>query len=152
MYCACVVLSVNFSRTHYSVVEDVGAVTVCLQLNDVAVATGADIWVALTTDNGSLANGNKVVQIYGNFIKLVYFTDGQDFFSSSIFPDLFFPAGSEEGAQLCTNITIVDDNVFEQDHSFTVHIDSTEDNVLIAEPRFTTINITDNEGINELLV
>ena len=82
---------------------------------------------------------------YNNYLT-VLLLDGQDFLSSSISPDLFFPAGSEEGALLCTNITILDDDIFEGDHDFSIHINSTSENIQVTEPQSATVFIIDDDG------
>lgn len=59
----------------------------------------------------------------------------------------FFPNGSLDGAILCVDITIIDDECFEKNHTFEFLIASTEENVAITPIQTVTIVIIDNEGI-----
>ena len=61
---------------------------------------------------------------------------------------IFFPAGSFEDAEACTNISIIDDGEFEQEEVFTVEItveDRTFD-VVVSGRSIIDITITDNNG------
>lgn len=74
------------------------------------------------------------------------YADGTDFLILD--PEgLFFPEGSENGQILCPNITIIDDNNFEKDHTFSVHITSLEANIFTTDVNHTTVLIVDNEGM-----
>lgn len=76
----------------------------------------------------------------------VLHTDGSDFSAPDNLDSLFFPAGSENEATLCFNITILEDLCFEKDHNFSLHINSTEDNVNIGPLKYAEVIIYDNEG------
>lgn len=78
---------------------------------------------------------------------MLCFADGNDFYLplDILLLSPFFPEGSEDGAILCLNVSIVDDDGFEGNHSF----------VVVAVPPFfnedqirplTTVTIVDNEG------
>lgn len=60
---------------------------------------------------------------------------------------LYFPVGSVDGAMLCLNFSIDDDQIFEKDDNFTIHIGSTEENVNIGPINYTRVLVIDNEGI-----
>ena len=51
------------------------------------------------------------------------------------------------GTQSCINITIHDDNIFEKEENFSLHIYSVEKGVEVHGHTYVTIQIHDNEGI-----
>ena len=59
---------------------------------------------------------------------------------------LEFPTGSSDGATQCTDTTIVEDNFFEGNETFTVGLTVVTSGVTEGDNR-TTITITDNEGM-----
>lgn len=72
---------------------------------------------------------------------------GEDFTTPAL-DELFFPIGSDVGTLVPVVFNITDDNIFEKDHSFTVAIISTEDNVNIVDPSNVTVTIEDDESMN----
>ncbi len=75
--------------------------------------------------------------------------DEGDDFSASILQAVFTSISDES----CVTITINDDNVFENNHTFSTHIISfeidggTSDlNLSVGSPVYTTVTITDNDG------
>ena len=50
------------------------------------------------------------------------------------------------GGTACDNITIIDDNVLEGDHSFEIQIASTDPILSTINPSSTVVTIQDNEG------
>jgi len=50
------------------------------------------------------------------------------------------------GGTACDNITIIDDNVLEGDHSFEIQIASTDPILSTINPASTVVTIQDNEG------
>ena len=50
------------------------------------------------------------------------------------------------GGTACDNITIIDDNVLEGDHSFEIQIASTDPILSNINPASTVVTIQDNEG------
>lgn len=73
-------------------------------------------------------------------------TDGEDFSAQVDISSLYFPAASEDGALLYVGFNIYEDLCFEKNHSFSVHINTTEDNVNIGPITYTEVIIIDNEG------
>ena len=71
-------------------------------------------------------------------------TDTSDF---SVPNSLFFPSGSNNGDVRCINVTIIDDLCFEKNHSFSIHITDTEDNVNTGPFIYALVLIIDNEGM-----
>ena len=69
--------------------------------------------------------------------------DGQDFTGVDML-NLSFSPGSVNGDPICTRIAIIDDDAFEKDEHFYVHIDS-EENVVIEE-EYAPVYIHDNDG------
>lgn len=73
-----------------------------------------------------------------------FYPDGEDFIGLSSLTLEFF-AGSVSGDTGCTNITIIDDDTFEKDHSFSVNLESNGiGDVVITGPAIVTIQ--DNES------
>ena len=66
-----------------------------------------------------------------------------------------FPEDSMQGDMTCINITIIDDEIFESNHTFQVQLTSIELTLSIAadppptigSSRTTTITILDNDGM-----
>ena len=50
------------------------------------------------------------------------------------------------GDTACDNITIIDDNVLEGDHSFEIQVASTDPILSTINPASTVVTIQDNEG------
>ena len=65
-----------------------------------------------------------------------------------------FSAGSTvSGTTACANVTIIDDNAVEGNHSFTVHVTGLEldpggaySELMTGTPRYALVNIIDNDG------
>lgn len=58
-----------------------------------------------------------------------------------------FPAGLVDESSACVTYTIVNDDNFEQDHSFTVELNSTTPGLtVVIEVNTTVVIIEDNEG------
>ena len=53
---------------------------------------------------------------------------------------------TSNGDTACDNITIIDDNVLEGDHSFEIEIASTNPMLSTINPASTVVTIQDNEG------
>ena len=71
---------------------------------------------------------------------LLFVLDGSDYVSERV--DLiFFP----DEPQVCFNMTIIDDDDYEDSETFTVILDSMDEGVLIVSME-ATITITDNDG------
>ena len=73
--------------------------------------------------------------------------NGDDF----VLPDPLeatFPSGTvTNGTQACLNIIIVDDDIFESDHSFgVILLSASPPLVSVDSPTFSTITIQDNDG------
>ena len=70
--------------------------------------------------------------------------DGDDFTLPSPF-DVTVPVNSLSGSSQCANITFVDDDIIEGDHSFTVSI-SDPGGAETVDPTVATVTIDDNDG------
>ena len=53
---------------------------------------------------------------------------------------------TSNGDTVCDNITIINDNVLEGEHSFEIQISSTNPQLAIINPASTMMTIQDNEG------
>ena len=73
--------------------------------------------------------------------------DGEDFsVADPAQLNVFFEAGSVNGDTDCINITILEDNALEGDHSFTVSLNPPAAPVKLTTPSSSPVTITDNEG------
>ena len=73
--------------------------------------------------------------------------DGEDFtVTDTTELDVFFAAGSMTGDTDCLNITILDDDALEGDHSFTVSLNPPAAPVTLTTPSSSPVTITDNDG------
>ena len=146
----------------YSVNEEDGAVEVCAQLM-VAPANGlqCSIVAILTAMDGAKAGTSPSVCYSVGTILLgnsLFPVQGQDYICVPGTLEVTFMAGAMQNDTSCANITITDDDSFESDHSFTVHVTSVElesgdtDPLLsIGMPAYATINIEDNDRESILL-
>ena len=62
--------------------------------------------------------------------------------------NVVFPANSQNMSQRCVDITIVDDDILEDDHSFTVQIGDPSVGTRITVRGSTIVIIQDDEGIH----
>ena len=53
---------------------------------------------------------------------------------------------TSNGDAACDNVTIIDDNVLEEEHSFEIEIASTNPMLSTINPASTAVTIQDNEG------
>ena len=74
--------------------------------------------------------------------------DGEDFTvaPSGVFEATFVALSTSNGDRACDNITIIDDNVLEGEHSFEIQIVSTDPLLRTINPVSTVVTIQDNEG------
>ena len=61
--------------------------------------------------------------------------------------NLYFTAGSSNGAMQCINVTIVDSLTVEEDETFTVTL-TTASSVVVLRNDVTTVHITDTESVS----
>ncbi len=59
---------------------------------------------------------------------------------------LVFTTNSSDGTQVCAEIEIIDNEVLEVDHNFTVSISSTSPEISLILPIDAVIRIEDNDG------
>ena len=59
-----------------------------------------------------------------------------------------FPPGTMNGTTMCDPCSIINDDDLEGDHSFVVHIQAVSPNLMgiTTDPKYTTVEITDDEG------
>ena len=55
-------------------------------------------------------------------------------------------SGLDTGEVSCFSIEVIDDDLFEDDESFTLHLSTGDASVLIGAP-YATVTITDNDGM-----
>ena len=60
--------------------------------------------------------------------------------------DVFFASGSVNGDTDCINISILDDDALEGDHSFTVSLNPPAAPVTLTTPSSSPVTIADNDG------
>ena len=90
------------------------------------------------------------------FVVLSYIVRGIDYSINSPTDTLnvTFSAGSTvSGTTTCANVTIIDDNAVEGNHSFTVHVTGLEldpggaySELMAGNPLYALVNIIDNDG------
>ena len=79
----------------------------------------------------------------------VWFTvDGEDFTVAppDVFEATFVAMSTSNGDTACDNITIIDDDVLEGEHSFEIQIVSTDPMLSTIDPASTVVTIQDNDG------
>ena len=64
----------------------------------------------------------------------------------NVFEATFVAMSTSDGDTACDNITIVDDDVLEGEHSFEIQISSTNPQLSNINPASTMMTIQDNEG------
>ena len=82
-------------------------------------------------------------------IKFSYSTvDGEDFTLAppGVFEATFVALSTSNGDRACDNITIIDDNALEGEHSFEIQIVGTDPQLSTINPASTVVTIQDNEG------
>ena len=67
------------------------------------------------------------------------FSTGRDFISLSL--ELVFPPG-ESGQEICHNLTLIDDAIYEETETYTLSLSSPDDDVNVASPT-ASFTITD---------
>ena len=74
--------------------------------------------------------------------------DGEDFTVAppGVFEATFVALSTSNGDRACDNITIIDDNALEGEHSFEIQIVSTDPLLNTISPASTVVTIQDNEG------
>ena len=158
----------GFSQESYDVAENDNTVEICVELTG---DIGTDIWADLSTNNVSAEGIFQLLsssffslcfnpmaitwrfflpKLYGCdiIILLFLFLDGQDY-TGLVQHTLTFPSGSSSGATECVNISIIDDEAFEKDEVFSVHIVDFEEGIIF-NTSYVEVMITDDEGINTL--
>ena len=151
--------TVTMETDEYTFDEDSGTVAVCAELTALAVSLECDVIATLTLMDGSKASklddlppgvccSYTVCYIalaaarnvdYGAVDPLSVTFSAQPFFL---------------GATACANVTIIDDDALEGNHSFTVTVSSLElspggmySGLEIGMPSSATVNIMDNDGM-----
>ena len=76
---------------------------------------------------------------------LIFLLAGTDYNLPTPF-EVFYPAGSEIGTQICVNISINDDDSLEGTHNFTINLVNPENSCCNVFPSTIQIDILDNEG------
>ena len=87
------------------------------------------------------------------FYILFYTVQGSDYSISSPATITFSAGSAVNGTTSCANVTIIDDDAVEGNHSFTVHMTGLELNpggayseLMTGAPLYATVNIIDNDG------
>ena len=75
---------------------------------------------------------------------LIITVAGMDYNGTMI--ELIFPTSSVQGDSVCTNVTIIDDDVLECEQDFTVFISSATLGTDISEQPQAVVSIVDNDG------
>ena len=66
--------------------------------------------------------------------------------AGDVFQATFVAISTSNGDTACDNITIIDDDVLEGEHSFEIQIASTDPMLTNISPASATVTIQDNEG------
>ena len=82
-----------------------------------------------------------------SFVWLI--VDGEDFtvVPPDIFEATFLAMSTSNGDTACDNVTIIDDNVLEGEHSFEILITVTDPQLININPASAFVTIEDNEGM-----
>ena len=140
--------NVSFVMTEYSVAEDAGSVSVCV---DSGVTGGfqADLTVSLSATDGTACEDtlhHLVLSISDTFYNSVATAIGDDTGLTAAEFTVVFPANSGDIIR-CSNISITDDEILEGYHDFTVTVTGAGSHALVnAVSSVTTVTITDDEG------
>ena len=147
-------VSVGFEQTSYSIREDGPLnVQVCAQISNLQ----GDLECNLVVTFNAVSNNKsgKVIVIFNQQCDVVISkyilrctVDGEDFTVAppDVFEATFVAMSTSNGDTACDNITIIDDNVLEGDHSFEIQIVSTDPLLSTINPASTVVTIQDNEG------
>ena len=147
-------VTVGFEQPSYSASEDGPLnVQVCAQISNLQ----GDLECNLVVTFNAVSNNKsgKVIVIFNHQCDVVtskYIlrctVDGEDFTVGppSVFETTFVALSTLNGDRACDNITIIDDNVLEGEHSFEIQIVSTDPLLSTINPDSTVVTIQDNEG------
>ena len=147
-------VTVGFEQPSYSASEDGPLnVQVCAQISNLQ----GDLECNLVVTFNAVSNNKsgKVIVIFNHRCDVVtskYIlqctVDGEDFTvaPSDVFEATFVALSTLNGDTACDNITIIDDNVLEGEHSFEIQIVSTDPLLSTINPDSTVVTIQDNEG------
>ena len=148
-------VTVGFNLTSYSTSEDGSpSVEVCAQISNLQ----GDLECNLVVTFNPVSNNKsgKVIVIFDHRCDVVsskYIlrctVDGEDFTVAppGVFEATFVALSASNGNRACDNITIIDDNALEGEHSFEIQIVSTDPLLSTISPASTVVTIQDNEGI-----
>ena len=130
--------SVNFSQSTYNVDEDDGPAQPVLILSS---PLSTDITVGVCSTDGS-ATGR--IHSFNFVDSCLQFTGGGVDYSSGLY-NVTIPAGQ---ISVPFNVSINDDNVFEENEEFLLTIDqfSSPNSVIIGSPNVTVVIISDSDG------
>lgn len=81
----------------------------------------------------------------------IFTVEGTDFITPNFF-NVTFGAGTVLDTSACVSIPTIDDNSFEDNHGFTVSIDSTTRNITIGTPSSVIPILLDNEGVFKVIL
>ena len=147
-------VSVGFEQTSYSTSEDGSpSVEVCAEISNLQ----GDLECNLVVTFNAISNNKsgRVVHIFVQQCEVVtskYIlrctVDGEDFTVTppGVFEATFVALSTLNRDRACDNITIIDDNVLEGEHSFEIQIVSIDPLLSTINPASTVVTIQDNEG------
>ena len=145
-------------QTEYTFDEDSGTVSVCAEIMAPARGLECDVIATLTLTDGSKASK------LDDFLSFVHCSQtvryiapiaarGMDYSAADPLSVTFPAVSSVSGTTACANVSIIDDDTLEGNHSFTVTVSSLElspggeySGLQIETPSSATINIVDNDG------
>ena len=143
-------VTVAFEQTTYTPSEGDGTTQVCVVVS--GLPTGGlecEIVVTLATMDGDKAGRVHswcIVSTVLVSLPSLLTAVGSDFTVADPLM-VTFPTTSASGDTACADISILDDDAFEGDHSFTVNLTSTTPTgVTIGTDSSTTVTIQDNDG------
>ena len=141
---------VAFEQTTYTASEGNGTTEVCVEVSGVpGGGLECEIVVTLTTMDGDKAGRVHswcIVSTVLVSLPSLLAVFNEDFIVADPLM-VTFPTTSVSGDTACAAITILDDDAFEGDHSFTVNLTSTTPTgVTIGTVSSTTVTIQDNDG------
>ena len=145
-------VTVAFEQSTYTVSEGDGSTQVCVVVSGVpAGGLESDIVVTLIAMNGDKAGRVHMQLVYCQYrvstLPSLLTVVGSDFTVEDPLTVTFNSGTTSSGDTACADITVLDDDALEGDHSFTVQLASTTPTgVTIGTDSSTTVTIQDNDG------
>ena len=146
------------ATSEYTFSENSSTVEVCAEIVVPADGLECDVVSTLSFSNGSKASKISCFPFscqlcFILFDTLSYTVQDMDYSISGPVTVTFSAGSTVSGTTACANVTIIDDDAVEGNHSFTVHVTGLEldpggvySELMTGTPSYATVNIIDNDG------